>query len=891
MKHTRAGILLATLLTPLLFGCPEEKDFLALLETVLAQAERDAGLNSDAGAETGDESTAGENQSGNGLEVAAAAVAKPKKNLFVAADPNSVGSSGASADDVELGPPPYESFAFEDDPADTGAVESSADEVDQTVAGALLMPAALESEPLGAVSEFDTDGHAQQEFDACFSAEGRVGSSTKQKGGKHELLMEAPHGGKKQKKKKKGSDDFEWRNGGLYDFAFVLEAGRAVFEVGDVRFEGAYYCGPINAVQIRCRANKGEVQLSSISLNDEDLSFTVEAASDGGNELSIVQINGAFTEGLVLTGVVRMSWDDKHPPKNSQLSFRLTAGAVEHKPHGPPSDDESDDDAPDPEPDCNTDGVSDQTEIASGESADCNANGVPDLCDIADGTSADVNENGVPDECEQDCNANRIPDSMEIELAYVSDCDADGVPDDCQPDSDGDGLIDACDNCPDDPSKIHSGICGCGSPDVDLDGDGVVDCDDQCVDTPDGAEVDTAGCELLTAEAGGDVSLEQVGPLQLQAQVNGGIAPYSYQWSGSDGFESNQQNPIVLPGQTTTYTLTVTDGSAPPNMVTDSVTVTIIPPDGLQYTIENLGSLSSKNSFAQGLNDSGQVVGYYVNAEGRRRAFLYSDGTMIDLGTVGGLHSSARDVNEAGQVVGDAMDANGHWHAFIWDSAGGMHDLGTLGGSISQAYAINESGQVVGSSDDGAGFRAFVYSEGVMQALPTFDFARSGAFGINDLSQSVGTIIGFDGRSRAFVVDAGELIALGSPLLSESQAWKINSSGMLIGSSWGAGEFRSFLYSSGLSLDLGELADFPQTFAFGINDAGQLVGSSRNTVTRVSHAFVFSGGQLLDLNNLLIPGHGWDELTGAFAVNSRGQIAGYGRIDGVIRAFRLTPAP
>jgi Neuraminidase (sialidase) len=47
---------------------------------------------------------------------------------------------------------------------------------------------------------------------------------------------------------------------------------------------------------------------------------------------------------------------------------------------------------------------------------DCNHNGVGDGQDITDGTSADCNKNGVPDECEAD--------------------------------SDGDGVIDACDNCP-----------------------------------------------------------------------------------------------------------------------------------------------------------------------------------------------------------------------------------------------------------------------------------------------------------------------------------------------------------------------------------------------------------------------------------------------------------
>jgi len=63
----------------------------------------------------------------------------------------------------------------------------------------------------------------------------------------------------------------------------------------------------------------------------------------------------------------------------------------------------------------------------------------------------------------------------------VPDCDDNGVPDMWDPDGDGDGVIDACDGCPDDPNKIEPGVCGCGINDeLDGDADGVPDCIDQC---------------------------------------------------------------------------------------------------------------------------------------------------------------------------------------------------------------------------------------------------------------------------------------------------------------------------------------------------------------------------------------------------------------------------
>lgn len=57
----------------------------------------------------------------------------------------------------------------------------------------------------------------------------------------------------------------------------------------------------------------------------------------------------------------------------------------------------------------------------------------------------DLQTNGLV----EDCNANGIADSQDIAGGQSTDCNGNGVPDECEQDSDGDGVIDACDNCPD----------------------------------------------------------------------------------------------------------------------------------------------------------------------------------------------------------------------------------------------------------------------------------------------------------------------------------------------------------------------------------------------------------------------------------------------------------
>jgi OOP family OmpA-OmpF porin len=62
------------------------------------------------------------------------------------------------------------------------------------------------------------------------------------------------------------------------------------------------------------------------------------------------------------------------------------------------------------------------------------------------------------------------------------------------PDSDGDGVIDSLDQCPDTPQGVTVDSQGCP---LDTDGDGVYDYLDQCPKTPVGARVDVRGCWVI----------------------------------------------------------------------------------------------------------------------------------------------------------------------------------------------------------------------------------------------------------------------------------------------------------------------------------------------------------------------------------------------------------
>jgi hypothetical protein len=152
------------------------------------------------------------------------------------------------------------------------------------------------------------------------------------------------------------------------------------------------------------------------------------------------------------------------------------------------------------ETDCNENGIPDEWEILEGLAPDCNQNGIPDECDIADGTSLDVNDNGIPDECEIDCNENGIPDCWEILQGLAPDCNQNGIPDECDIAS---GFSADCnENGIPDEYDVASGLSeDCnqnGIPDeceLDSDGDGITDDCDNCPDVfnPDQADSDNNG--------------------------------------------------------------------------------------------------------------------------------------------------------------------------------------------------------------------------------------------------------------------------------------------------------------------------------------------------------------------------------------------------------------
>ena len=233
----------------------------------------------------------------------------------------------------------------------------------------------------------------------------------------------------------------------------------------------------------------------------------------------------------------------------------------------------------------------------------------------------------------------------------------------------------------------------------------------------------------------------------------------------------------------------------------------------------DLGTLGGRNSRANGINASGQVAGQSdTNASGaaNEHAFRTTAAGKVsdmgaDLGTFpGGLRSVANGINDSGQVVGFSYTAGGGpSHAFRTTATGTLFDsdtdLGTLGGTASEAWGINASGQTIGFSQvaGDASYHAFRTTATGKISDPGADLGTLGgafsfAFGINAAGQVVGWSSS-DSGERAFIIDAtgpmrdlNDLIPADSGwTLNEAQA--INDGGQIAGFGVLGGQVHAFL--------------------------------------------------------------------------------------------------
>jgi probable HAF family extracellular repeat protein len=250
----------------------------------------------------------------------------------------------------------------------------------------------------------------------------------------------------------------------------------------------------------------------------------------------------------------------------------------------------------------------------------------------------------------------------------------------------------------------------------------------------------------------------------------------------------------------------------------------------LNYTTFN-DPLGATRTEALGINDAGDIVGYYAGTDHVQHGFLFSDGTFTTIDTLFAEAQSAWDINNAGQIVGGYAGIDGKAHGYVY-SGGNFTILDDpLGPNGTFAMGNNNVDQIVGWFDDGTTFnnnaghayKGFIYSGGSYTTLAHPLGLQTFAYDINDAGQVVGSYYGTDDRLHAFIYSNGDFTTIDPPGSGgATAATGINNNGQVLIEAAG----HNYIYYNG---NFSELNDDPsgvgRTYAVHINDSGLIVGS------------------------------------------------------------------
>jgi probable HAF family extracellular repeat protein len=207
---------------------------------------------------------------------------------------------------------------------------------------------------------------------------------------------------------------------------------------------------------------------------------------------------------------------------------------------------------------------------------------------------------------------------------------------------------------------------------------------------------------------------------------------------------------------------------------------------------------------AKGLNDRGQVAGFYVRSGSEIHGFVWDEGTFRQIDAPDADITYLHGINNRGQVVGHSRkDIFALAHGFLW-AEGKFTSLDIPGvlivGRGTETMGLNDRGQVVGSFQSGGIDRGFLIND---RGVTQIDIGAMGtrATGINNHGQIVGSFRNAALVERAFLRQAdGSFSTIDAPTVTRMGAIGINDSSDVVGLfTLAGGDVHGFLFNPSLT--------------------------------------------------------------------------------------------
>ena len=328
-------------------------------------------------------------------------------------------------------------------------------------------------------------------------------------------------------------------------------------------------------------------------------------------------------------------------------------------------------------------------------------------------------------------------------------------------------------------------------------------------------------------------------------------------------------------------------------------------PTLIQYQIFDIGVVLTGDSASQGfgVSNGGVAVGRSIRS-GAAQAFSWTQaGGIIGLPNIAGRNFCvSNSANDGGIVVGTCATTlfGSSRLPVIWQNGVVSQLPLPAGETLGDANDVNSSGVAVGSINGGSLQRAAIYSGSTATVITQTTSGGSfftTAFGINNSGRVIGTGIDPNNAARnvGMVYDIGSSSAFevgALPGLNGALAFGVSNAGHVVGSSMlNQGSGVPFIWTqAGGMVAIPFPTGTTQGSARAVNSAGWAVG---NASSAFSIPFLYDGTNTYRLQDLIPGGSGWDlsmnTSSSALGISENNVIVGTGVFNGQTHAYAMVP--